>query len=130
MKHLKLFEEHRDNLNEASKVEKAEWRKNIADDISANKIDKIQIDSVEFQYRINGVVINGKAFSGNKEVDLDYGFFEDLAELLRREIKQGFHEDMPASCLLRELPSVKVVNAEGVEFKEDDWISVEENSDS
>lgn len=136
MKHLKLFEEHFTSLHEASKAERKKWRKDIAETIAREKIDKIQIDSVEFQYRINGVLISGKAFSGNKEVELgidQYGgdeIFGVLAELLRKDIKQGFYEDMPASVLLEELPGIKVVDADGKEYTEDDWISVGENSDS
>jgi hypothetical protein len=109
-------------------------RKKAREYVQKHKIDKIDIESVEHQYRINGCTSSLKLFSKGKEVPTDKGvdWDEDFAyalfpESFRKRIVN--EEDIPVSEITKLLPGVKVFY-EGKEMSEDDEIYVGQNSDS
>jgi hypothetical protein len=133
MKTIKKFE---DFINEGrvTKEEIAEYKNTLSAEITEHKIDKVEIDEIAYQYRYNGVTISGKCFSGKKEIDDTYSFFDTLAELLRPEIKKGGNPssgsgDMSAGHLIALLPNIEIKMKDEI-VKSDSWLDVEEGTDS
>lgn len=131
MKNIKPFEEF---INEQLTREEAkEHRAGLKEILSRDKITKIVIDEIVYQYRYNDVQMSGKCYSGNKEIEDCEDFFSDLAYLQWAAIKKGGNPngsgDMPATGLVKLLPGIEI-EMDGEIVDSDSWLNVETGSDS
>lgn len=120
-----------DFINESFDAKSA--KKAVEKFIADNKIDKIDIEEIVYQYRYNGAEMRGKVFSGDKEIESDSdfpGFFDNLAEILKAQIKKGGTGagDMEAAKLFKILPSVEI-RMKGEIVKPEEFLDVETGSD-
>lgn len=137
MKHVKNFEDWRinENLTNEAKFFDPEFVDAISEEIADNKIDTIQFLGFEWQYRINGVVANVKAFSNGKDVtdNTELSYSGTIAEYFRPAIKKGYHDGIEGSYIIKKFskwPEVKLLDQDGKVITDQTGYDVEENSDS
>lgn len=137
MKHLKLFEQFTNEGKRGpsySEEEIAKMKQSLAEGIAREKIDRIDIENITYQYRINGTEVNGKAYAGETVIGEGYYQFpfDELSEILRDEIEDGYkYQDcVYASSIFGALPEGIRVTVNGEDLDPDEGVDVEEGSDS